>query len=1004
MSNESVILKNSGPCVILAGAGTGKTYTVIEKLKNIIKNKVYSPEKIVCITFSNEAANNLTSRLEKHFDFESGKGPIIKTFHSFSADLLRQFGESIGLKKDFKILDPDQAKIVLYRNLRVEVSNCHRYISSIGIAKDLGITIEDYVQFMEKEFSDLKEIIIEKRLESLQFELQTMHLSSDKLSRENKKKIVEEITRINNYKALDKFVKLWRGYEKLKEKLNYLDYSDLNVKALELLNVNKEISNNFDYFIVDEFQDTNKIQLDIIFGLCKNRNITVVGDLNQSIYRFRGAYKDNFNLFKEHFNVSNSEVFTLAKSFRSPNTVLRAAHKLISNNYKNKEECFFVENAKGIEGNKVEVHELKDSKEEARKVVEIIKQELKNGRELEDICVMFRTHQQGRLIRKALDFAGIEYSAVSKSSLLKQKSIKTVIDYLIILNKLKKKEKGGEQAWWDLIYHLDFLEGDLVKVGNFLKENRDVENLSAFMLANLESLNLSSSGKLASKILIEKIKSLIQESEKEVHELINLIFSVAGLINDGRTKKEKEIMLNLNKFYELAKAHSDIYSQDLESFVHYLEIVDNLNIEIEAAEVESNGVRLMTSHSTKGLEYKVVILTNMVQKKFPIERYTGNSLIPVQLMPEIKNDIKGMNKEEIEIFVKEYERYNQLFEERRLCYVSFTRAREKLIMTYANDYAGKKFLPSQFLQEIDYKKNNDMEFSIDKEVRYEEPEVRIHTAADISGILGKQNFDEAIVELLKRSDRKGFTEGKEHKSFSPSALLLFSECQKKFEYKYVYHMPDKKTLSWEEMRLGSFVHLILENGVKSKFKDLKDFLNLARETSRENEWEGLNLEQAELLIKVFYERNKGKYNEKSETEKALYCEIAGMRFAGYADRIDFNDDGITIVDYKTGKSTISPKHRNWQLGYYAIAARQFGKVKRVILDMLKQEKPIEFEFDEKGNAFAVNSDRMQGFNIYEVEEELIKAAHAIQDAYKQGFKPCSIESNCDFCNEYVYGL
>ena len=126
---------------------------------------------------------------------------------------------------------------------------------------------------------------------------------------------------------------------------------------------------------------------------------------------------------------------------------------------------------------------------------------------------------------------------------------------------------------------------------------------------------------------------------------------------------------------------------------------------------------------------------------------------------------------------------------------------------------------------------------------------------------------------------------------------------------------------------------------------------------------------------------------------------------GFADRIDFSNNGAEIIDYKTGKTSISPRDRNWQLGFYILAAQEkFGKVHKVILDMLKQDKPLEFQLDEKGNAICISSKFIDSFNINEVKEELIATAKAIQEAYKSGFKPCSIEKNCEFCNEYVYGL
>ncbi len=991
---EDAIKKAEGPCIILAGAGTGKTYTIVEKIKYLINNNIYSPEKIVCITFSNEAANNLISRIEKALKFEENKRPIIKTFHSFSADLLRRHGDKIGIDKEFKVLTPDDAKVILHKYLKVPAGNCHKFINAIGTVKDLGIELNLLKNYLDKKIGNLNGIDLEKRLENLQFELKTMYLRADKWK---KHEVNNEARRISQLLNLKKFVNAWNAYEKLKKLKNYQDYSDLNKSALRLVQENRDINKEFDYIIVDEFQDTNKIQLELLFYLVKNKNVSIVGDLNQSIYRFRGAYNRNFNEFKEKFNISNNEIFNLAKSYRSSNKILRAAHNLILNNYSNVEDCFEVLSFDNREGANIEVYELINSKEEARKIVELIEREVADGVDMREICVMFRTHQQGRIIKKTLELRKIPFVSVSNGSLLKEKSVRTVIDYLSILEKLKKNKSGGEQAWWDLVYQLNFDDSDLINIGRFIKENNKAENLCRLMLSSLPDLELSQNGKMVAKILVEKIKLLEADSDKEVAELVRNIYNLSGLIHGENVKEKNAIIMNLNRFYDLIKGHSVLHGDELSGFINYLDIVENLGIEIERADSENDGVRLMTLHAVKGLEYKVVIVTNLSQKRFPMEKININSLIPVELLPEFKFS----SNEDVDYYVYEYEKKNQLFEERRLCYVAFTRAKEKLILTYAQEYGGKKHFPSQFLDEIRYKENPDFSFFADLELKYYEPENS--QKIEFATALGHSNFDSIIHSIIKESNRNEKFVQKEI-SFSPSALLMFVECQKKYEYKYIYNMPEKKTISWEMLLLGSFVHKILEAGVKKNFKTLKDFEDLAREMHLEEDWESVELDDALHLIRVFFERNKNKYNSDSKTEQSLKMQLAELNFIGFADRIDFSDDGLEIVDYKTGKSNIPVLARNWQLGYYALAAANLGKVKRLTLDMLRNDMPLEFELDDKGNAAALNSNRVEGFNIYNVEQELIKTAHSILSAYKVGFKPCSVEKNCAFCNEYVYGF
>ena len=765
----------------------------------------------------------------------------------------------------------------------------------------------------------------------------------------------------------------------------------MNNNALVLLERFPEISENYDYVIVDEFQDTNKIQLDFLKCLARKKNIMVVGDMNQSIYRFRGAYNKNFDEFKKYFNVGNSEIFNLDKSFRSSDRILRTAHKLICNNYTDEKECFQVKSFNNREGGKVEVYELKNAREEARKVVEIIKEETSKGVGAEEICVLYRNHNYGRIIKQALEFNGIEYCAVSKASLLKQKSVKAVVDYLTILNNLKFRKRGGEEAWWDLVYQQNFSEKDLIKVGRFLKDNFESENISALLLNELDKIGLSDEGRIYAKMLTERIKLMIPSLSKTLGELVKDVFNYSGFASKLESREQRESMMNLNKFYELAVKHSSLHDADLEIFLAHLGILKNLGIEIEAARIEDRGVRLMTLHATKGLEYKTVIVTNMAEKRFPIDRIQNNFLIPLCLSPEFVN--LGLTKNDMDYYLYEYERKHLLFEERRLCYVAFTRAKSRLVLTYASDYRDKKSFASKFLHEIKYQGNPDIDFKIDSDEKYFVPETKIKPAVSFD-VLSRLNF-EGIFLNENKSERK--------EVFSPSSLLTFNECQKRFEYKYVYNMPEDKTIYWEAMRLGSFVHSVLEIGVKNNFRSLKEFVDFALELSRMEGWENIELDEAEYLIKVFFERNKTKYSDKSMTEQKLKMEIDGIKFIGFADRIDFNDDGIEIIDYKTGKSVVGVRERNWQLGYYALAASSFGPVRRITLEMLRHEKPLEFKLSDDGNAVEVGSGRMS-FNIHEIKEELVSTARKVLEAYEKGFKACSVEKNCEFCNEWVHGL
>lgn len=209
-------------------------------------------------------------------------------------------------------------------------------------------------------------------------------------------------------------------------------------------------------------------------------------------------------------------------------------------------------------------------------------------------------------------------------------------------------------------------------------------------------------------------------------------------------------------------------------------------------------------------------------------------------------------------------------------------------------------------------------------------------------------------------------------------------------------MPDKAPKSWEAIILGTFIHRVLEKAVKNNCSSLKEIEDCAKIIQIE-EYKELSIKEAMPMIRVFFERNNSRYNENSMTEKNLETEIEGITFKGFADRIDISENGeITIVDYKTGSFDIKPRYRNWQLGIYALGSKRFGTPKKLILDMLQKEYPLEFELDEKGAAKEIHSQRTN-FSLEEVKKEILETARNILKARKTGFKRCDTEKNCEFC-------
>jgi len=944
-------------CVVLAGAGTGKSYTLKQKAKYLVEKLKYNPEEILCLTFSNEATNSLKKGMQE--EINSTEDVNVKTFHSFCSDILREEGHLVGIQEGFEILLPDDAKIFMHKYLEIKPYWSNRYINTISTAKDFGIDITD----IKKHLNKLKDNFIGDNLDeqavSMKTELQTMHLEDNsKELRDRKKEIQNFLKAFDNYSRLKDFVKAWEDFDNLKKEKNYLDFSDLNYYTLKLFREFGAKKEQYKYVFIDEFQDTNKLQFELIEFIA-GQNITVVGDPNQSIYGFRGSYKESFEHFMKVFNVE--KFYKLDKSWRSPNQILNATHELIKNNYEKPEDCIIIKNAEDIEGDKVKVTELVNKNEEARYIADLVQQKIEEGVSKEQICILHRTHKQAEEIKQALDLKDIQYISAGKIDLLQKREIRTVIGYLSILSNLITRSGTGEQAWWDLFHFQNTLSPeDSVKIGRFLKKNNNHETpiedqlgIDDLLLNSVSKLNLSEEAKVIIKRIVDKLRELLKFSNKPLPELIMDIYELSGLnraFSHERTIQNIESLMNLKKFYDIANNYYSLHEKSLTEFIKYLEMVDTLGVSIDASKIlHVDAVRLMTIHASKGLEFDIIISCNLAKDRFPVGRTRNEPLIPKELLPDFKAQIddwkeEGLDDKEIEKRIKDYDKSIQLFEERRLCYVAWTRAKKELYITYARSYNDEpdSTTKSTFLDEINYIET--CEFIKDEEEKslFLAPNSRseryksmlkdqLVKSLDIEDIA---NLKKRLVTYLVCRDKQliedqSFSKEEQQKhldkctedvsgikfnatdfTFSPTALIEYSECPKKFELSKIYQMPQRGTFESDGsgMALGSFVHKVLELGVNQKKEDLQGYKDIAKELQKEKNWKDINLNDAMPLIDIFWKRNKDKIKPETKTELKLPVEIDGFRFYGLADRVDPLDDGtVEIVDYKTNKDAIPPE-------------------------------------------------------------------------------------------------
>ncbi len=617
-----------GPLLVLAGAGSGKTKVLTTKVAYLVEEKGVDPNNILAITFTNKAAKEMKERVLRML------GPLayqiqISTFHSFGLLLIKENYEKLGYDKNFTILDSDDVLTIIKRilkdmNLDPKVYNPRAIRNKISSAKNELMDSNYYSRFANTEY--------------------------------------EEIV-----------VSVFRKYEKKLAKNNSLDFDDLLLLPIKLFKENPDIlkkyQEKFKYILVDEYQDTNEAQYTLIKMLSKKyKNICVVGDLDQSIYGFRGANFRNILNFEKDY--PDAHVIPLEENYRSTGNILNVANDIIKNNKQRKEKHLWTKNDVG---QKIRYHRAFDEKDEARFVKDEILKLINSGVKKEDIAVLYRTNAQSRNMEEALLRENIPYKVVGSFYFYNRKEIKDLICYL------------------KLIYNSND-DVSLLRIINVPKRQigpKTIENLSMKAMDNGTSLYeaIDSGKELGFKKIIEEIK---KESENlSLTELVDLILDKSGMRHELENTKtiESEVRLeNLEEFKSITKNF-----EENNGIIALDEFLDEISLVADISEHKDNTdvVTLMTIHSAKGLEFNHVFLIGLEEGLFP------------------HNNCMGDNDE--------------LEEERRLCYVAVTRAKKTLTivnakrrMIYGNVNSNP---PSRFVNEIDDKyldKDEEKEVSLFK--------------------------------------------------------------------------------------------------------------------------------------------------------------------------------------------------------------------------------------------------------------------------------------------------
>ena len=599
-----------GPCLVLAGAGSGKTRVLTERIIKLIDDGV-SPYNILAIKFNNKAAKEMRDRVENKIG-GIAESIFIGTFHSFGLRILRENYREIGYKSNITILDTDDTKALIKRILKESDLDPKDYdikhiISRISSSKNDGISPAEYNRLFLREDDKVIASVYEKYL---------------KLLKDN----------------------------------NCVDFDDLLLKPVELFKKYPEIlekyQNRFKYILVDEYQDTNSIQYELCKLLAKKyKNIFVVGDANQSIYSWRNAdYRNILNFERDY---KDTKVVLLEENYRSTNNILKAANSVIKNNNEGKKLNLWTSSG---DGEKIDYIRVEDEIKEASFVANKINDLVSLGYNYSDFAVLYRTNAQSRIIEQTCTSNSIPYNVIGSYKYLDRKEVKDLIAYL------------------NLIYNKD----DSVSLERVINTPRRgigpkaIENLRTKARENNTSMfDAIDSGKELEwkKVILELIED---EKELGLSELIECVLNKTGIRseyeNDKSPENERKLEV-LDEFKSLALNFEDNDIFDLETFLENIMLVSDTGQYNNG----DNQVTLMTLHSAKGLEFKVVFILGMEEGIFPHNR--------------------------------SFESESELEEERRLCYVGITRAKSKLYLLSARQrtiYGNtSSTIESRFIKEID---------------------------------------------------------------------------------------------------------------------------------------------------------------------------------------------------------------------------------------------------------------------------------------------------------------
>jgi DNA helicase-2/ATP-dependent DNA helicase PcrA len=893
------VTHGTGPLLVLAGAGTGKTSVITRRIAWLIATKRARPSEILALTFTEKAAIEMEERVDPLVPY--GYADVtISTFHAFGRKLVAEYALLLGLPGEPRVLDEAETMVFLREYLyelpvdRLRpLANPTRYLEALRTAsdraRDEAVAPEEYAAYARKQIEQ----------------------ASDDAAREE----AEQQSEIAAFYA---------AYLELLTTHGLCDYGQLQWLALRLLRehprVRRELGERYRYILVDEFQDTNVAQFQLLEQLCENnQNVTVVGDDDQSIYQFRGASFANLLHFLEVFPGARRSV--LIENYRSTQPILDTAYELIRHNNPDRLEIqagvdkrLVARGARGAGSLPVFRH-FDTASSEAEWVAQQIRESVEGGKGWGDHAVLVRSHLSARPVLQTLSYRGIPYRYVGSRGLYDSDEVRLCENLLRVV-----ADPGDSPALFELgageVYPVP--AGDLALLSGLARRrNRTLNEVIELALASTEDppqIQLSPEGSKQLARIQEDVAWLRDlAARRPSGEVLYRFLERSGwlerLSSSGNLADERKVQ-NLALFFNVVRDYADLAPSDrVVHFVRHLELLREAGDNPPEAEPDEDedAVPVLTVHRAKGLEFPIVYMVGLVEGRFPAPRRGAAVKFPTELRRE-KPPSGDAHMEE----------------ERRLFYVGMTRTQEQLFLTSARDLGGKRlYKPSRFVAE-----------ALGSQMPSAGPqktsalEALAHHAPDVEA---------REIELRPIGEDEMLT-------LSHEQVANYRSCPLRYKFAHVLRVP---LLPHHAALYGLAIH----NAIRAFYRHVlngwpvtvEDVLVAFRQSWRSEgfltrEHEEARFAAGQETLRRFFERERQAGTQPHAVEREFRIRLGPDLVRGRFDRVDLRPEGPVIIDFKTSDVREQDKAdaraaENLQLKIYALAHREQFEVAPVSTEL-----------------------------------------------------------------------